>query len=308
MLVSRALAGVATAACVPVANALLCDRNVFAPESKARTVSVFNLGLFLGGAAGFVFGAMLGFPLGFIVLAIPGFVLAVMVWAMDVPARRAGAVRSSSWAAFWRDAVAILRIRTMRWLLLGACLMAFAAGGLLAWFADFVAQTKGMSIEHATLVFGGCALTGGLSGVVVGGVVGDWLFKRVIYGRMAAITIGFLCTIPFGLLSIFVDGGPVFYVATWFTFFFITWYHGPVAAVVDDLVTDERASTAQATFIFLMHLIGTAPSSYVVGLLADEVGLRYALLAPTVAIALGALAVMAGWRRVASDYAITDRS
>ena len=44
VLASRALVGVGTAACVPVANALLCD--VFPPGEKARTVSIFNLGLF----------------------------------------------------------------------------------------------------------------------------------------------------------------------------------------------------------------------------------------------------------------------
>ena len=66
MLLSRALCGAGTAACVPVANALLCD--VFPSRAKARTVSGFNLGLVLGGAAGFGFGAWLGFPRGCVAL------------------------------------------------------------------------------------------------------------------------------------------------------------------------------------------------------------------------------------------------
>ena len=173
VLASRALVGVGTAACVPVANALLCD--VFPPAEKARTVSVFNLGLFLGGAAGFGLGAFLGFPIAFIAFAVPGFLLAILVWVIDVPPHRSARTPTVSWRAFGSDARAIVQIRTMRWLMLGAVLMAFAAGGFLAWFADFVAATKGMSMERATMVFGAAALTGGLAGVVTGGVVGDRL-------------------------------------------------------------------------------------------------------------------------------------
>ena len=39
MLLSRALVGVGTASCVPIANALLAD--VFPQEQKARTISIF---------------------------------------------------------------------------------------------------------------------------------------------------------------------------------------------------------------------------------------------------------------------------
>lgn len=299
MLLSRALCGAGTAACVPVANALLCD--VFPDRAKARTVSVFNLGLFLGGAAGFGFGAWLGFPLGFVALGLPGLVLAVLVDRLGVPPRRAHASDVMTWAGFRRDAIAIMSIPTMRWLLLASVLMAFATGGYLAWFADFVAREKGMSIEKATAVFGGAALTGGLAGVLAGGAVADYLARRVAYGRLVAISIGFAVTVPFALLSIFVDGGPVFYASTWLTMFFITWYHGPVAATVDDLMADERATTGQAGFIFAMHFFGTAPSSYVVGVIADGIGLRLALLVPTVAIGAAALVNMRAWPTAAAD-------
>jgi MFS transporter, Spinster family, sphingosine-1-phosphate transporter len=301
MLVSRALIGIGTAACVPVGNALLCD--VFPPASKARTVSVFNVGLFAGGAAGFALGALFGFPLAFVLVALPGLLLALLVVRLDIPATRAqvGAAQVVSFAAFRRDAIAVVRIRTMRWMLVGGALMAFAAGGYVAWFADFVAQYKGMTIERATLVFGGAAVTGGLAGVLAGGVVGDWLVRRLPYGRLATITLGFGITVPFALLAVFVDAGWVFYVSIWLTMFFITWYHGPMAAVVDDVVEDRRATTGQATFLFVMHLFGTAPAPYVVGLLADGFGLRVAMLAPTAAVGLAALAFMAGWPAVEAD-------
>jgi MFS family permease len=103
------------------------------------------------------------------------------------------------------------------------------------------------------------------------------------------------------LLTLYVDATAPFFVFAWLMLFFITWYHGPMAAVVDDLVVDDRAATAQAGFIFTMHFFGTAPSSYAVGLLADHTSLRTALLAPTVALLLAALAFAGGWRHVAAD-------
>src|SRR5690606_11833200 len=127
---ARALCGVGTAACVPVANALLCD--VFPAAEKARTVSIFNVGLFLGGAAGFGLGAWLGFPLGFIAMALPGFLLVPLIFRLDVPPRREITAPRISWRAFGRDGLAILAVPTLRWTVLGAVLMAFAAGGYLA--------------------------------------------------------------------------------------------------------------------------------------------------------------------------------
>jgi predicted MFS family arabinose efflux permease len=285
-----------------VANALLCD--VFPPEDKARTVSVFNIGLFLGGAAGFAFGAVLGFPLGLIVTAVPGLALALLVAGMDVPPRAVTAVRPASWRTFARDAASIYKIPTMRWMLLGAVFASFAAGGFLGWFVDFVAATKGLSIEAATAVFGGSALTGGLAGVITGGVVGDRLRRRLEFGRLAAISIGFLGAVPCAVASIFIDSGFVFYAASWLLLFFVSWYHGPMAAVVDDLVPAERAATSQAGFIFTMHFFGTAPASFLVGLAADHVGLRLALLLPAAAVLLSALSFMGGWRTVGADCAV----
>jgi len=298
MLISRALVGVGTATCVPIANALLAD--VFPQEQKARTISIFSVGVILGGGIGFAVGAMLGFPYGFVALALPGIALALLVYRLDVPPSSREPTSDVSVRQLWRDVRTLLRIPTMRWLVIGGVLMAFSAGGYVAWFADFVANTKGYTMKEATGIFGSVALTGGLAGVVTGGIVGDRLYRRVAYGRLAAISMGFAIAVPFALVALFVDGA-LFLPASWLMMFFITWYHGPMAAVVDDLVSEDWAATGQAAFILLIHLVGTAPSSYVVGVLADATNRRYALLAPTIALGLAALAVAAGFRTVERD-------
>lgn len=306
MLASRALVGVGTAACVPVATSLLCE--VFPPEEKARTVAIFNLGVFLGGGAGFAVGATLGFPGALIAMALPGFVLAILVWRLDVPAHReqfgGGA---GTWRAFASQAAALLRIRTMRFILLGAVLMAFAAGGYVAWFFEFLLQGKGYSANRAMVVFG-IAMCGGLVGIISGGIVGDLLCRRVVYGRLAAMTIGMSTTVPFAIALVYLPGdSPMFYVCAIVAMYFIPWYHGPMAAAVDDCATDDRAATAQALAIFVMHIVGTAPSSWLIGEIADRTDLQTAMLVPTGAMVLAALSIAAGFGSVGADRVAAGR-
>lgn len=297
LLIARALVGVGTAACVPVANALLCQ--VFEEDEKARTISLFNLGLFLGGAAGFGVGAGLGYPYGVLVMAVPGLLLAVLIARLEVPPRPLRD-QGPSLTTFFRHAAELLRMPSVRWVMMGAVIMAFAAGGYASWFFEFLVKGKGLAKGTAFIIFG-FSLIAGLMGVLAGGIVGDRLQRHRDYGRLAAICMGMGLTVPFALISLFAPVGPIFYVASWLTMFFITWYHGPIAAVVDDLARDDRATTAQALVIFVMHLVGTTPSSWIVGKLVDEVGLQKAMLVPTGGVLLAALVLTGGWRTVGGD-------
>lgn len=301
LLLSRAAVGFATAACVPLANALLCE--VFAEERKAFTISMFNLGLFLGGAAGFGFGANLGYPLSFLIIGLPGVVLAVAVARLDVPPRRIAKDSAQPvWAKFRSEVGQLFATRSLRFVMMGASMMAFAAGGYLSWFFEFLSTAKGLGAEKAMGVFG-IALVGGLAGVITGGVLGDRLRRRWPAGRLVAIVVGMVCTVPFALIALRAEVGAVFYIASWLTMFFISWYHGPMAATVDDLAPDASATTAQAVVISFMHFFGTAPSSWIVGQLADDIGLANALLVPTGAILVAAVCIALGVRSYAADYA-----
>ena len=137
-------------------------------------------------------------------------------------------------------------------------------------------------------MFGGIALSGGLCGVLVGGWVADRLHARMRAGRTLTIALGFACAVPFACGAVLLDRGALFFVSSWLLMFFLPWYNGPIAAVVNNLVRDEDATKAQAMLAFLMHLLGTAPGGWVVGMVSDATGsLRWALMLPTVAVLLG---------------------
>ena len=306
MTISRAMVGVGTAACVPVGIALLCQ--VFPEDTKARTVAIFNLGIFLGGAAGVGAGVIAGYPVGVFIMAVPGFLLAAMVLRLPVDHTPSNIAESTrfSWSIFVQQGRELLSIKTMIWVLIGSVLMAFAAGSYVSWLFEFISVTKGLGDDTASVIFG-AALLGGLLGIVAGGWVGDRLQATRANGRLAAISIGMLSSLPFALIFQYSSPGALFYASSFLAMFFMTWYHGPLAAVIDDLSSADRATAAQAILIFTIHFVGTAPSSWIIGVLADTVGLREALLVPAGAILCGALCFIAGARTMAPLSSKTSR-
>jgi MFS family permease len=303
---SRACVGLGTAAVVPVANSILGE--VFEGPLKASRMSLFNVGLFLGGVVGFAAGTALGFPAVVVVLAVPGLALAVWIIALPVPRHRRPppAVRWWRYLAqlaqlFVADAGALLAIRTLRRVMLSATAMAFAAGGYVAWLKEFLTRDKAMSDAEAVrlLVF---TLFGGLGGILVGGRVADRLRRRWVNGRLWTIALGMALTIPCAVLSIELPNGPALYAAGVATVFFMSWYHAPIAASVDDLAPPGKSVTAQGLVIFTMHMLGTAPASWVIGEISQRSTLHLAMWVPTVGLGVAALAMMVATASFAADH------
>ena len=282
---ARALSGLGTAAVVPVANSILGE--AFDGPKKAIALAVFNVGLILGGVAAFGVGTAVGFPGTFYAFAIPAALLVGAVASLPVPARRGGAIVTGGLTELVRDARGLLRVRPLRWLMASATAMAFATGGYLGWLLDFLEKERAMKPADATSVLG-VSIIGALAGVIVGGRLGDRLRARHPAGRLHAIVIGLGLTVPCALVCILADPGPLLYAGAVATMFFVSWYHGPIAASVDDLAAGERAATAQAIVIFSMHALGTGPGWWVVGEIAGRTSLTTAMLANTGMVVIAA--------------------
>jgi predicted MFS family arabinose efflux permease len=185
--------------------------------------------------------------------------------------------------------------------------MAFAAGGLQAWLLDFLQRDKGMSKEAATSLFTGC-LVAGLFGVLAGGRVADRLRRRWAWGRPGAIALGMALTVPCGIGAILLPAGPALTASAVATMFFITWYHGPMAASVDDVAPAGREASAQAVVLFATHLIGTAPSSRIIGEINERWGGRPAMLTAAAAVAVAALLLALAFATMGPDAAAAGRA
>lgn len=305
--VSRACVGLGTAAVVPIANSILSQ--IFDGPHKASRMSIFNLGLFLGGAVGFFAGQRLGFPLVVVVLAAPGAVLAVWIAVLPVPAQREPRPDVAWWrylaqfmTRFVAEAGELLHIRTLRWVMLSTTAMAFAAGGYAAWLKEFLTRDKHMTDGEATMLLT-LALGGGVIGILVGGRVSDFIRRWWTSGRLWTIVLGMALTIPCAILAIILPGGVALYVVGVATMFFISWYHAPIAASVDDLAPEGKRVAAQGLVIFTMHMLGTAPASWVIGEVSEHANLHDAMWVPTVALGVAAVAMAIATASFASDQA-----
>lgn len=302
---SRAAVGFGTAAVVPIANSILGQ--LFDGANKASRMAIFNLGLFFGGVVGVGTGMVLGFPSVVVALAAPGIVLALILVRLPVPVHSEPSAASSltqglaiSTKKFFGDARVLLQIRTLRWVIASTTVMAFAAGGLGAWFLEFLEREKGLSKGQASTLFS-LALVGGLLGVLAGGRISDRLRASGPAGRLWTVVLGISLTAPSAAVAILAPPGAGLYVAGVATMFFISWYHAPVAATVDDLAPARRSVAAQGLVIFTMHMIGTAPSSWVIGYVSKHSSLTDAMWVPTVALVVAAVCMAVATRTFAVD-------
>jgi MFS family permease len=324
--ISRAVVGFGTAAVVPVANSILGQ--IYEGPRKASRMAILNLGLFLGGAVGFGVGAIAGFPAVVIVLAVPGVIVSLVLLALPIPLHPAPHDKVSLpryilqlGKLFVVESRQLLRIRTLRWLMVSTTAMAFAAGGLVAWLVDFLERDKLMTKAGATTLL---AITsvGALAGIIVGGRLSDRMRARFVAGRLWTIAVGMSLAVPCTIACLELDavssfqprtvGGldvvvahgvsPLYYAAGILNMFFFSWYHAPMAATVDDLAPRDQVVAAQGLVIFTMHLFGTASSSYVVGLISERSSLYEAMWVPAGALAVAALAMIVATHSFAGDH------
>jgi predicted MFS family arabinose efflux permease len=306
LVISRALIGFGTAAVVPAANSIIGQ--LYEGPHKASRMAIFNLGLLVGGVAGLGAGALVGFPAVVVVLAVPGVVIALVILALPVPPQPsaavgqgdAGASFSRLSAGFFASARELIRISTLRRLTLSATAMAFAAGGYNAWLIDFLEHDKHMSKPAATqlLMISGI---GAVAGIVTGAQLADRLRRRIATGRLWVIAIGMALSLPAAIASIELPPGAALYVTGFATLFFMFWYHAPIAVSIDDLAPPAHTAAAQGLVICIMHLFGTAPSSWILGMVSDRWSLYTAMWVPTVALVIAVLAMVAATRTFARD-------
>ncbi|HMZ78425.1 MAG TPA: hypothetical protein PLL06_01900, partial [Acidobacteriota bacterium] len=84
-----------------------------------------------------------------------------------------------------------------------------------------------------------------------------------------------------------------FVIATFFISYFMGWYHGPVAAIVGEIVPASLRGTAIALYMFGIHILGDTPAPAIIGYLSDRLsttgGLRSALFLTIIANGLAGL-------------------
>jgi len=197
----------------------------------------------------------------------------------------------------------VLRTPTLVYIFLGGAFISFGVNGLVGWAPTFMARELELSVAQAATVLGTWGLVAGIGGAVCGGLVADGLRRYTKTGRVLTISLGLLLGCPLALwlltvrdLALFV---PVFCAA----FFFISWYSGPIAAVIFDVVPARITATVAGAYLLFIHLVGDTVAFPLLAALSDRFGLdRAVLVLPSVALA-GGILILGATRTVAPDMA-----
>ena len=294
LLVARSLIGVGEAAYAPAAQSMISDS--FPYEHRARAQSVFAAGMLLGGAAGQALGGLMGevygWKLTFILVGVICMIPGIFVLRLPEPPRRP---RS--------EVVPISRLLSVpayvAMIVAGTCIT-FSSVSLLTWGIDFAVNYKEFSLREAAVSLAVVALLSLVFGVLAGGFLADRLHRKYCYGRILVIAAAFLLAAPFVLLAIQSEEKWVFLTALFIGGFFMSWYHGPVTAVLHDLTPQRAHSTAIGVYMFVTQLLG-ALGPQLVGKISDASDLQLGLQVAVAVMVGGALLMLVAIHFVRRD-------
>jgi len=275
LLVARALVGVGEAAYAPAAQSMISG--AFPAAARARAQAVFAAGMLAGATAGLALGGVIaerhGWRAAFFFVGVPGLILALLALRLEEPPR---GPRS--------EVVPIRRLLSVPAflaLIVSGVLVTFTSVAFIFWGPDFVTQWKDFSQAEAGISLGITVLLASLLGVLAGGYVADWLQKRFAYGRILTVSLAFLAAAPFILWALATEEKQYVVAALFLASFFMSWYHGPVTAVIHDLMPRRAHATSVGLYMFITQLLGGVLGPYVVGRIDDKrdllVGLQVAV-------------------------------
>jgi MFS transporter, Spinster family, sphingosine-1-phosphate transporter len=250
LLIARAFVGIGEAAYAPAAQSMISG--TFPVEGRASAQAIFASGMLLGGAAGQALGGIIGPRYGWqyalFVIAIAGIIPLMAVLPLQEPPR---GPRTEVCPIY-----KLLTVPAFLAMIAGGTCITFASVSLLTWGVDFAVTYKGFSLREASVSLAVIGLVCSLIGVLFGGFVADRLQRRFAFGRIIAIAVAFLFAAPFLILAIQTDEQWLVLAALALAAFFMSWYHGPVTAVIHDMMPRRAHATSIGVYMFVTQLVG----------------------------------------------------
>ncbi|MFE7224151.1 MFS transporter [Nocardioides sp. NPDC057577] len=306
MLAARFLVGVGEAAYGSVGIAVVLS--IFARRLHATLSGAFMAGGSFGSVVGVVLGGYIAahtsWRWSFVAMAVFGLVLVVAFRAVVNERRLAehGAAVAAddtavaSPAAGFRAPLSSLYTNpAVLCAYVGGGLQMFTAGVLLAWMPSFFNRYHGLATDRAAALAAVVVLLVG-SGMVVCGVVTDRVGRRDVRLKWVASIVFCLLSLVCLPIGFHLGSGPLSTSLIGIGAFFAAGSSGPIAAMVANLTHTSVRASAMGTLTLANSLLGLALGPFVVGVLADRIGLLAALQIAPLAYIVAVLALVLGWR------------
>jgi MFS family permease len=288
LFVARMGVGLGEAALSPPAHSLLSD--LFPAKLLPRAMSVFTLGITLGGGmaymiGGWVLGAVgeseLSLPvvgsleswqLTFILVGLPGFAIGALAWTIREPERR-GRTRAEGEGAPIREVLRYFRAHARFYgSILGSVSMLSVLGyGTITWYVEMLIRNFGAEASQVGPKFGWIFIIAGSVGAMTGGLLAERLSRRYADANMRVVVLASLLWIAPGIFGPLM---PTQQGALWMAapiLFLMSSYVGPAIAALQIATPNEMRALASAILLFAANLFGLGLGPPLVGALTTHV-------------------------------------
>jgi hypothetical protein len=192
-----------------------------------------------------------------------------------------------------------LRARKSYWFNTAAqTLYTFTMGGLAIWMPTYFVRVHHLPLRVADLGFGGILVVAGFVGTLVGGRAGDRLAARRSDGHFVISAVSLIGSLPFTLLALLHPSPAIFWPAMFASLTLLFVISGPLNAAMVNVLPPALRARGFSFYTLLMHLLGDAPSPFIVGAVSSRIGIQ------TPTLALGLLPVVAGFVLLAGRAAL----
>ncbi|MGE5335442.1 MAG: spinster family MFS transporter [Nitrososphaerota archaeon] len=299
LFLTRAMVGVGEASYYPAGSALL--GSYYPLKKRARIMSGWQAGQLVGMVLAFVTVFILdslpmlnpsqSWRIAFFITGIPGLILAIFIWFVrdepevsvegdsteEAAEEAAGHVGDAHGAALslsggfdaMKQAIGhVLRIRTV-WIVVALqALMFIVITPAITFLPIYVHSANGpfhLKSNATAAVAGVIIVVGGVSGMLLGGVLADKMSARFHGGRVLAVAVGFGLAIPFYALALLTPWLPAFVIFGILGVLALNLPVGPLVAALTDATPPALRATAFAVSLSLAHLLGDVWAPFLVG-------------------------------------------
>jgi MFS family permease len=289
--VSRALAGIGAASCMPPTYSLIGDYFP-SPAERPRVMAVYMLSGPVGALVSYCVGGWLAqhydWRVAFFALGIPGIVsaLAVPLFVKD-PRRNSNSAPDPSHkpVSMWAVLRYLWRHRSIRNLSLAFVLFLTLTGGMASWFAVFLIRSHGMSTSTLGAWFGLIFGVSGTVGIILGGVVSGRWFGSDEETQMRLCSLFIACLTAFYAAFLLISNTGLVLSALFLLILAGNFVVGPTFALVQRLVPELMRARSMAWIMLAANLIGMSIGPEIIGALSDRLNphfgsqsLRYSML------------------------------
>jgi hypothetical protein len=197
----------------------------------------------------------------------------------------------------------VLHTPTLVYVFLAGAMISFGTNGIVGWGPTFVARELELTPGEGAALLGKWGLLAGVSGTLFGGFLADWLRRRVETGRVLTVGMGLLLGGPLTVWLLTIRDPSLFQLVFTVAFCCLSWYNGPITAVIFDVVPSRISATVAGAYLLFIHLAGDAIALPLVGMLSDQFGLDRAILLLPLVVIGGGVVILGAARTVGLDMA-----